>query len=169
MYTQNLSQLLYMYRTAGIPPSVKQWVTGWVTRVQFSGGVSDFSLPHSAQTNCGFTQSPIQRMLGCYSWGGVRLSPFGISATNWPIIPAMDNRWWVWSSQWNENWQGKLKYSEKTCPSVTFSATNPTLPDLGLDLGHCIGKPVTNLLSCGTAAYRGVLSPRIKRLGCEAG
>jgi hypothetical protein len=28
------------------------------------------------------------------------------------------------SSWWNENWQGKLKYWEKTCPSATLSATN---------------------------------------------
>jgi hypothetical protein len=25
-----------------------------------------------------------------------------------------------------EDWQGKLKYLEKTCPSVTLSTTNPT-------------------------------------------
>jgi hypothetical protein len=25
-----------------------------------------------------------------------------------------------------ENWQGKPNYSEKTCPSVTLSTTNPT-------------------------------------------
>jgi hypothetical protein len=28
------------------------------------------------------------------SWGGVRLSPLGTSATNWPIVPARDDRWW---------------------------------------------------------------------------
>jgi hypothetical protein len=26
------------------------------------------------------------------SWGGVRLSPLGTSATNWPIVPAPDER-----------------------------------------------------------------------------
>jgi hypothetical protein len=26
------------------------------------------------------------------SWGGVRLSPLGTSATNWPIVPAPDGR-----------------------------------------------------------------------------
>jgi hypothetical protein len=25
-------------------------------------------------------------------WGGVRLSPLGTSATNWPIVPARDDR-----------------------------------------------------------------------------
>jgi hypothetical protein len=26
------------------------------------------------------------------SWGGVRLSPLGTSVTNWPIVPALDDR-----------------------------------------------------------------------------
>jgi hypothetical protein len=26
------------------------------------------------------------------SWGGVRLSPLGVSATIWPIVPALDDR-----------------------------------------------------------------------------
>jgi hypothetical protein len=33
--------------------------------------------------------------------------------------------WW-WRIWWNENWQGKPKYSENTCPSATLSTTNPT-------------------------------------------
>jgi hypothetical protein len=61
------------------------------------------------------------------SWGGVRPSPLGTSVTNWPSVPAPDDRrWWMWSSRWNENWQGKRKYSEKTCPSATLSTTNLT-------------------------------------------
>jgi hypothetical protein len=84
------------------------------------------------------------------SWGGVRLSPLGTSATNWPIVPAPDDRWWMWSSRWNKNWHGKPKYSEKTCPSSTLSTTNPTWPDLGSNRGRRGGKPVTNRLSYGT-------------------
>jgi hypothetical protein len=42
--------------------------------------------------------------------------------------PAPDERW-LWSSRWNENWQGKPKDSEKTCPSATLSTTNLTWPD----------------------------------------
>jgi hypothetical protein len=26
----------------------------------------------------------------------------------------------MWRSRWNVDWQGKLKFSEKTCPSATF-------------------------------------------------
>jgi hypothetical protein len=63
-------------------------------------------------------------------------------------VPAPDDRWWsVWSSRWNENWEGKPKYSEKTYPSATLSTTNPTWSDLG----RRGGKPATNCLSYGTA------------------
>jgi hypothetical protein len=86
------------------------------------------------------------------TWGKVRLSPLGTLATNWPIVPAPDDRWWwMWSSRWNENWQGKPKYSEKTCPSSTLFTTNPTWPDRGSNPGRRSGKPATNRLSCGTA------------------
>jgi hypothetical protein len=87
------------------------------------------------------------------SWGGVRLSPLGTSATNCPIVPARDNRWWwwVWSCRWNKNWQGKPKYSEKTCSNATLSTTNPTWPDVGSDPGRRGGKPATNRLIYGRA------------------
>jgi hypothetical protein len=74
------------------------------------------------------------------SWGGVRLSPLGTSANILPIVPAPEDRWWVWRSRWNENWQGKPKYSEKTCPSATLFTTNPTWPDLGSNPGRRGGK-----------------------------
>jgi hypothetical protein len=86
-----------------------------------------------------------------FSWAGVRLSPLGTSATNWPIVPAPGDRWWVWNSRWNENWQGKPKYSETTYPSATLSTTNPTWLDLGSNPGRRSGKLATNPLSYGTA------------------
>jgi hypothetical protein len=51
----------------------------------------------------------------------------------WPIVPAPRDRWWwLWINWWIEDWQGKPKYSEKTCPNATLSTTNPTwlYPDL---------------------------------------
>jgi hypothetical protein len=87
-------------------------------------------------------------------WIGVRMSPLGTSATNWPIVPAPDYRWWMWSSQWNENWQEKPKYSEKTCPIATLSTTNPTWPDPGSNLGGRGGNPATNCLSYGTSIFQ---------------
>jgi hypothetical protein len=62
--------------------------------------------------------------------GGVSLSPLCTWATNWPTVPASDDRR-VWRIWWNGNWKGKPKYSEKTCPSGTWFTTNPTRPDLG--------------------------------------
>jgi hypothetical protein len=69
-----------------------------------------------------------------FFWGGgVRIHYYW--GHYWPIAPAPDDEWWlVWSSRWNE-WQGELKYSEKTCPSATLSTTNPTRPDPGLEPG----------------------------------
>jgi hypothetical protein len=48
-------------------------------------------------------------------------------------------------------WQGKPQYSEKTCPSATFSTTNPTRLDPGSNLGRRGGMPATNRLSDATA------------------
>jgi hypothetical protein len=61
----------------------------------------------------------------------------------WPIVPAPDDRWgWLWSNWWNEDWKGKSKYSEKTCPSATLSTTNPTWPDPESNPGHRGGSNV---------------------------
>jgi hypothetical protein len=80
------------------------------------------------------------------SWGGVRLT----SATNWAIVPAPNDRWWwMWSSGWNENRQGKPKYSQKTCPSSTLSTTYSTWRDVGSNPGRRGGTPATHRLSCG--------------------
>jgi hypothetical protein len=89
----------------------------------------------------------------------------------WPIVPAPDDRWWLWSGWWNEDWQGKPKYSEKTCPSSTLSTTNPTWPDLGSNPGRRGGKPATNHLSYGTAQLLTnsmELSPSWEAAGCAA-
>jgi hypothetical protein len=75
---------------------------------------------------------------------GVRLGPFSTAATVWPIVPGLDDRWWwLRSNWWKEDWQGKPKYSEKNCPSVTLSTTNPTWPGLepGLPRWEASDKP----------------------------
>jgi hypothetical protein len=41
--------------------------------------------------------------------GGVQLGPLGTTTTSRPIMPAPVDY---------DDWQGKLKYSEKTCPSA---------------------------------------------------
>jgi hypothetical protein len=40
--------------------------------------------------------------------------------------PLMGLLYQVWNTRWNENWQEKPKYSEKTCPSATLSTINAT-------------------------------------------
>jgi hypothetical protein len=71
---------------------------------------------------------------------------FGYCGHYWPIVPALNERWW-----WKEDWQEKPKYSEKTCRSATLSTTNPTWLDPGLNPGSHGGKPVTNRLSYNAA------------------
>jgi hypothetical protein len=58
---------------------------------------------------------------------------------------------------WNKDWQGKPKYSEKTCPTATLSTTHPTLLDPGLNPGCSGGKPATNSLSYGAAKNKEIL------------
>jgi hypothetical protein len=60
--------------------------------------------------------------------------------------------WWWWRNLWND-WQGKPKYSEKTCPSAALSTKNPTCcPDA--NPGRRGGKPAANRLSYGAAEIR---------------
>jgi hypothetical protein len=135
----------------------------WKRRVLWKNFMPIFGKVHKIDVQC-------QIMMSCpsliifnlkgilfflVSLGGVRLSTLGTSATIWPIVPTPDDRWWwVWSSRWNENWQGKPKYSEKTCPSSTLSTTNPTWSDLGWNPGRRGGKPATNRLSYDTASKK---------------
>jgi hypothetical protein len=102
------------------------------------------------------------------SWVGVRLSLLGTSTTNWTIVPAPGDRWWIWSSRWNENCFD--------CPNAILSTTSPTCPDLGSNPGHRWGKPATNRLSlwhglsCGFTAECTVicaLEVRMNRLPRE--
>jgi hypothetical protein len=56
----------------------------------------------------------------------------------------------IWRNWWNDDWQGKPKYSEKTCPSAALSTTNPTCyPEA--NPGRRGGKSATNRLSYGRA------------------
>jgi hypothetical protein len=75
---------------------------------------------------------------------------YRVHSTDWSIVACPGWLWW-WRIWWNEDWQGKPKYSEKTCPSATLSTTNPTWRDPGSNTGHRGGKPATNRLSYGPA------------------
>jgi hypothetical protein len=80
-----------------------------------------------------------------------KLGPLGTLAIYpWPIVPAAGD---CEDGEFGGmNWQGKPKYSEKTCPGVTLSTTNPTWPDPGSNPGRRDGKPGTNSLSYGAAS-----------------
>jgi hypothetical protein len=71
---------------------------------------------------------------------------------SWSIVPASGDRWWwLWRNWLNRYWQGKPKYSEKTCPITAFPTTNPTWLDPGLNPGRRGGKPAINRLRYGAA------------------
>jgi hypothetical protein len=71
---------------------------------------------------------------------------------SWSIVPAPDVKWFCeWNNWWNEDWQGKPKYSVKAYSRAILCTTNPTWPDPGLNLGRRSGKPATDLLSYGTS------------------
>jgi hypothetical protein len=53
-------------------------------------------------------------------------------------------------SQWNVNWKGKPKYSEKIRHNATLSTRHSTWPDMGSIPGRRSGKPETNRLLCDT-------------------
>jgi hypothetical protein len=70
----------------------------------------------------------------------------------WPPMAYCASPGWLWwcRNWWNDDWQGKPKYSEKTCPSAALSTANPTCCS-DANPGGRGGKPVTNRLCYGTA------------------
>jgi hypothetical protein len=87
---------------------------------------------------------------------------FGYCGHYWPIVPAPDNRcWWLWRNWCNEDWQGKSKYSEKTCPSATLSTTNTIRLYAVLNPGRRGGKPASNRLIYGAGSSTAYLSSKL--------
>jgi hypothetical protein len=83
---------------------------------------------------------------------------FGYCGHYWPIVPAPDDRWWwLWRNWWNEDWQGKPKYSEETCPSATLSTTNPTWLDPVLNILNVSNN--TSILNKSILLYKHSLLP----------
>jgi hypothetical protein len=80
-----------------------------------------------------------------------KLGALGTSAIYWPIVPSPGD---CEDGEFGGmNWQGKPKYSEKSCPGATLSTTNPTWPDPDSNPGRSGGKPATNRLSYGAAKF----------------
>jgi hypothetical protein len=123
-FFQILSRSLYIILPSDAAKS-RYWNTfreithgekGTVSAIEYRKGMW---LPCNIRT-CSLNPALVQ-IIFFISWRGVRLtvSPLGTSATNWPIIPAPDVRW-VWRIWWNDNWQGKPKYSEKSLSQYHF-------------------------------------------------
>jgi hypothetical protein len=93
-------------------------------------------------------RTDIKTSLFLILWGGVRPSPFGTSANNWPIVPAPGDGW-VWSSCCIENWSGNRSCWRKPIPVLLCL---PQIPhELGTNWGLRCGKPRTNRLTDDTA------------------
>jgi hypothetical protein len=85
------------------------------------------------------------------------LGPLGTAATNRPIVPTPGD-YDDGEIGRNDDWQGKPKYSEETCPSTALFTINPTCcPDANPDRRG--GKPATNRLSYDTANINSSSSP----------
>jgi hypothetical protein len=68
-----------------------------------------------------------------------------------------------WSNWWNENWQGKPKYSEKNYPGATLSTTKSHMTDPVSNPGLQRWKPATNRLRYGAAFFSPISSPLTTR------
>jgi hypothetical protein len=79
----------------------------------------------------------------------------GTVATCWPVIPSLDRRWqWaLWYCWWNENWQWKPEYSDKSVP-LPLCPSHPTRPDLGSNLGLCSRKRQLTAWAVGLTQYK---------------
>jgi hypothetical protein len=63
-------------------------------------------------------------------------------------------------------WQGKRKYSEETCPSSALFITDPTLQDPGPNTDRRGEKPATDLLTYDTAT-RNIISSTLRQVQLE--
>jgi hypothetical protein len=79
------------------------------------------SIAASAWADCGLSVET--------SWSRLGLCNDALSVDSM----ASDGRMRIW---WNESWQWRPKYSEKTYLSALLPTTNPTWPDLGSNSGR---------------------------------
>jgi hypothetical protein len=87
-----------------------------------------------------------------WDWVPRYLSPWYCGRFGLLYKPQMIDEDDFWSNWWNDDWQGKRKYSEKTCPSATLSTTKSHMTRPGARTpDRSGGKPATNCLGYGAA------------------
>jgi hypothetical protein len=138
-----------LYPRGKIPPGTL-WIGGWVDP---RAGLDD------VEKRKFLTLSGLElRLLGrparsqslffliCIVGGGIKVH----STLRPPMAYCASPGWlWWWRNRRND-WQGKPKYSERTCPSAALCTTNPTCCPYA-NPGRRSGKPASNRLSYGTA------------------
>jgi hypothetical protein len=106
------------------------------------------------------TESETEDSFFLASWGGVRLSPLGRSATNWPIVPVPDDIGGDECGSVCGIRIGRGKRSTQRKPDP-MPLCPPQIPhDLGSNPGRCGGKPATNRLSYGKVKMVGYFTKR---------
>jgi hypothetical protein len=156
---RNVKIKIYKYIHIQNDARIPETFVNMIKRNSFNSSHSNFALlctiswkSHwwSPEAEC-FVTTVCQQLINLICIVGVesKLGPLGTSAIYWPTVSAPGD---CEDGEFRGmKWQGKPKYSEKTCRGATLSTTNPTWPDPSSNPGRRVGKPVTNRLSYGAA------------------
>jgi hypothetical protein len=120
IFWKTLSMRYWMYKSL----TVLDWNTAFSTfqpvgLYQHIHLVSDLCWTHSFEVN--ITIENFKTYIFFIILIGVRLTPLRTADTIGLLCRLCQPQmtwWWLWSNWWNKDWQGKLKYTEKTCHSA---------------------------------------------------
>jgi hypothetical protein len=85
-----------------------------------------------------------------FSWGEVRMSPLGTSATNWPIVPAPDVRRWWWMGTFGGTRIGRGSGSTRVKPAPVPLCPSQIPHDLAFDRTLAAGVKIRRLTAWNT-------------------
>jgi hypothetical protein len=92
------------------------------------------------------------RVYWTYCCNGVGLCLNGTMAADGPNVHTPDDTWVNMEQRWNDI-DGDQRTQTKICPTATLSTKSPTWTDLGLNLGCCSEKLVTNCHCMACTAF----------------